>query len=259
MAEGSPFSVPPIPSSRHDEEIHFNRAAWERKPCLRKIYRDFHQKIRAHLTPIPDKLIVEIGSGMGSIKETIPDCVTSDIFPNPWLDRRENAYALSFPSHSLSNLILFDVWHHLQYPGSALREFARVLTDGGRVILFEPAMSLVGRFVYSNFHHEPTGWKTSVRWDAPEEFDPESAPYFAAQSLATRVFLNKEFSQWTGQWRLVATELVCSFSYLLSGGFRGPQVYPDSCLPLLESVDRSLNTLPGLFAARMLIVLEKKS
>jgi len=57
---------------------------------------------------------------MGSIKEVIPDCVTTDLFPNPWLDRQENAYHLGFADGSVSNLILFDVWHHLRYPDQPL-------------------------------------------------------------------------------------------------------------------------------------------
>jgi hypothetical protein len=47
----------------------------------------------------------------------IPECVTTDIFPNPWLDRVENAYALNFADASVGNLILFDVFHHLEFPG----------------------------------------------------------------------------------------------------------------------------------------------
>ena len=35
------------------------------------------------------------------------------------------------PTERWSNLILFDVWHHLEYPGSAMAEFARVLAPKG--------------------------------------------------------------------------------------------------------------------------------
>ena len=31
-----------------------------------------------------------------SFKDHLPDCITTDVFPNPWLDRVENAYALAF-------------------------------------------------------------------------------------------------------------------------------------------------------------------
>ncbi len=97
-------------------------------------------------------LVVELGSGMGHIKEHLPDCITTDLFPNEWLDRVEDAYHLTFDTGAVSHLILFDVWHHLAYPGTALGEFHRVLVDRGKVIIFDPAMGVLGRFVFGNFH-----------------------------------------------------------------------------------------------------------
>ncbi len=114
------------------------------KAALRAVYRNFHELIASRLDRSVPGPIVELGSGMGSIKEVIPECVTTDLFPNPWLDRQENAYQLTFAAGSVSNLILFDVWHHLRYPGTALAEFRRVLAPGGRVIIFDPAISLTG-------------------------------------------------------------------------------------------------------------------
>ena len=81
----------------------------------------------------------------------------TDLFPNPWIDRVESAYNLSFSDNSISHLILFDVWHHLEYPVNALKEAHRVLTSGGTLIIMEPAMSVLGRIVYGKFHHEPLG------------------------------------------------------------------------------------------------------
>jgi ubiquinone/menaquinone biosynthesis C-methylase UbiE len=57
----------------------------------------------------------------------------------------------------LTNLILFDLFHHFEFPGVALREFERVLLAGGRLILMEPGFGLLGRFIYQRFHHEPLG------------------------------------------------------------------------------------------------------
>ena len=93
---------------------------------------------------------------MGNIKTVIPECITSDLFENPWLDRVENIYKLSFDKESVSNLILFDVWHHLEYPAKALAEASRVLVPQGRLIIMEPAMSLLGKIVYGNFHRKET-------------------------------------------------------------------------------------------------------
>src|SRR5271165_6540871 len=159
------------PAEQHLIEMRLNRDAWEKKAVLRAIYQGFYHLIREQLAADPDAETVELGSGIGAIKEVIPECVTTDIFPNPWLDRVENAYELSFADASVGNLILFDVFHHLEFPGTALAEFARVLRPGGRVVIFEPGLGVLGRFVYKAFHHEPVGEREPIRWFAPKGSD----------------------------------------------------------------------------------------
>src|SRR5688572_10398282 len=103
---------PPIPVEQHNIEIQRNMKAWDRKPMLRRVYRDFYRQVAAQINPKIPGPVVEIGSGMGRIKDVIPACVTTDLFANPWLDRSENCYRLSFSDGAVSHLILFDVWHH---------------------------------------------------------------------------------------------------------------------------------------------------
>lgn len=246
-----------IPVERHNVEIQRNREVWARKPHLRDVYHDFYRTISARLDPAVPGLVVELGSGMGRIKDIIPQCLTTDLFPNPWLDRQENAYRLSFADGSVSHLILFDVWHHLRFPGTALQEFRRVLAPGGRLILFEPAASWVGRFVYTYFHHEPVSLRDPITWDAPAGFTPDHVDYYAAQGSATRVFWwGKSENRLTG-WRVAEVRPITSFTYLGSGGFSGPQLGGNFFRGLLRSLDRIASLAPRIFAARLLIVLQK--
>ena len=136
-----------IAVDRHDAEIQRNLDLWRRKLSLRQIYRDFHETIAAALPAQRAGIIAELGSGVPDIGEVIPGCLRTDLFRNPWLDRVENAYALSFPNGSVSALVLFDVFRHLRCPGHALAEFRRVLLPGGRVIVFDPCVSWLGRLV----------------------------------------------------------------------------------------------------------------
>src|SRR5450432_4271355 len=161
-----------VPASQHNVEIASNRLKWQKKKLLQSVYRNFYSEISQRLRRGLSGQIVELGSGMGNIKDVIPECVTTDLFPNPWLDRQENAYRLSFADGSVSNLILFDVWHHLRYPATALAEFRRVVAKGGRVIVFDPAISWTGRLIYGLFHHEPVGMDLPFTWDAPVGFKP---------------------------------------------------------------------------------------
>ena len=247
-----------LPVGQHNIEILRNREAWQRKPLLQDIYRRFYRLIAGHIDQSAPGLVVELGSGMGTIKEVIPQCITTDLFPNPWLDRQENAYRLSFADGSVSHLILFDVWHHLRYPGTALREFHRVLAPGGRVILFEPAASWTGRLVYHLFHHEPVGVKAPTVWQAPAGFSADDVDYYAIQASATRHFWWGEARDRLAGWRVARVQPIASFAYLTSGGFSGPRLGGPFLAILMRGLDFVTSPFPRLFAARLLIVLEKE-
>jgi hypothetical protein len=243
---------------RHLIEMRFNQTAWQRRPVLRKVYAQFYELIHRALVPLPGP-IVELGSGIGAVKEFIPNCITTDIFPNPWLDQQENAYALTFTDSSVSNLILLDVFHHLAYPGTALKEFHRVLRVNGRVIILEPAMSLLGKLIYGLFHHEPLGLRERISWFAPDGVDPTEADYYAAQANASKVFLGNQFKKQLSSWNIPILESFPDIAYVASGGFSKPQFYPLSLLPIIRAFEKILGLWPDLFATRLLVILEKKS
>jgi SAM-dependent methyltransferase len=202
-------------------------------------------------------VILELGSGVPDIRTAIPRCIRSDIVPNPWIDRMENAYALSFPDASLSAVILFDVFHHLRYPGTALKEFHRVLDSHGRVIVFDPDVSLLAKIVYGLLHHEPLGLRHQIEWDAPDGWSPHQADYYAAQGNAHRIFVLGEVDVTSLGWHLVSTRRLSAISYVLSGGYSRPQVYPDRALGLALLMDRFCDSMPRLFSTRLLAVVEK--
>lgn len=247
--------------TQHNVEIQANLGHWKRKPALRQVYRDFYQKIAAWVSGRAGGATLELGSGMGNIKEVIPDCITSDLFPNPWLDREENVYALKWPEGSVENLILFDVFHHLRYPGSAFKEMARVVRPGGRVILFEPGMGWLPRQILRFFHYEPLGFGQPIEWDAPAEFNPEDHAYHASQGNCWRVFVEKEDIEQRvlGEWKVLHVGREPGWCWLLSGGLSGPQLYPDFLLPALRFLEKGLSVLPSVFSGRMLVVLERKA
>ncbi len=242
---------------RHQKEILQNQRSWENKPTLRRIYRRFHQRIADCLPLQLDGLVVEIGSGVADITETIPGCIRTDLFPNPWIDQVENAYSLSFNDRSVAAIILFDVFHHLRFPGTALREFRRVLLPGGRVIIFDPGISLIGRMVYGALHPEPLGLQDPITWFAPEDWSPKDVDYYAAQGNTHRIFNEEAFDLKRGGWKLVSSKRTADLSYVASGGYSGPQLYPDFFLPIMLGLDAVASLLPSLFATRQLVVLEK--
>lgn len=241
----------------HQELINKNHEHWLRRPLLRLIYGDFYRLIASQLSNLPDHKIVELGSGLGNIREVIPSCIRTDLFPYPWIDQIENAYKLSFKNETVSDLITTDVFHHLKYPGTALNEFQRVLRKGGRLIMLEPCISALGLLVYGALHVEPVAITKTINWFAPEGWSPEHVDYYAAQGNATRIFINHGYSSKLENWQKIKTIRLSAIAYAASGGYSRPQLYPTKFLPLMKKLERILDLFPALFATRLLIILEK--
>ncbi len=241
----------------HQDSIQKNYEYWKRKPLLRVLYRDFYRLIARNLSNLPDSKIVELGSGLGNIHEVIPTCLRTDLFPNPWIDQIENAYQLSFADESVSDLVLTDVFHHLKYPGTVLKEFFRILRKGGHVIMLEPCMSALGLLIYGIPHDEPVAITKVIEWEAPEDWSPQDIDYYAAQGNASRIFAGKQYLRKLSDWRKIETQRFSAIAYAASGGFSKPQLYPTSALPLLQRLEKFLDRFPALFATRLLVILEK--
>jgi hypothetical protein len=99
---------------------------------------------------VHEKALKKLGS---SFKAAIRDSKRGDDKHNPGSSMNGAAYGKA-EQHN-REIHENDVWHHLEHPANALAEFRRVLVPRGRVIILEPAMSVVGRLVYGNCHHEP--------------------------------------------------------------------------------------------------------
>ena len=233
------------PIEQHQVEIQRNLAAWERKPVLKEIYGGFYKSIVALIDPAISGHIVEIGSGIGNLKQHLPQAVTTDLFPNPWLDLVCDAYRLPFRDASVSHLILFDVFHHLRYPAAFLKEARRVLK--GRLILFEPFISWASFPVYGLFHHEPVAWREPI--ELSESVVDNG--YYAAQGNATRMFFRPDING----WRVLHAQAFSAFHYLLSGGFSQRALYPPAMLGALKRMDALLSRWPRIFGARCLVGL----
>jgi len=244
---------------QHNIEIQKNLEAWNKKPLLREIYKGFYDLILKWVRSDLNGEVVELGSGIGNFKSVYSKCIATDIFPNPWIDQVESAYNLSFQNSSVSNLVLFDVFHHLAFPGSALNEFNRVLVKGGRVIIFEPYISLLGVIIYGIFHHEPVSLFKKINWFYKNGENPDEQ-YYAAQGNATRIFRkNLEIrGKSLEEWNIIEIKKMSALSYVLSGGFSKPSFYSIKNLPLIKKIEKVLDLLPLIFATRLLVVLEKK-
>lgn len=239
------------PLEQHQIEIHKNFRVWQTKPQLRKIYAEFYERIIAQIDPNISGPVVEIGSGIGNLKSHFPHAISTDLFPNPWLDLVLDGYEMPFASKSISHLVMVDVFHHLRAPRAFLKEAHRVLRNSGRVIMLEPCISALSFPAYT-MHHE------GVNWDEPifmgEEY-PRPRDYYTGQGNSTRLFFTDEYAGWLQGWKIIHAERFASLRYLLSGGYSRPPLCPENCSNTLRKLDVFLSRWPRLFGVRSLIVL----
>ena len=241
----------------HKKIDYKNRKIYQNKDLIKIIYNNYYKNIKKNIYLSDKKKILELGSGGGNIKKIIKECITSDQFKNKNIDRIENIYKINFKKNSISNIILIDVFHHLQFPSLALKEIHRVLIKNGRIIMVEPAMGFIPRIVYKIFHYEPNGFNLRIKWnDIPKKI-PLSNQYFAAQSMPWRAFFLKELNL-KSKYSIKLIKPFSDFAFLLSGGYSYKALYPKILYSLIKLIDKILTSISiRIFSARMLIVLEK--
>jgi hypothetical protein len=71
---------------RHALEIDANVETWREKALLRDIYAGFYDRILCQVDGSAAGAIVEIGSGVGNLKERLPTAIASDLYLNTWLN-----------------------------------------------------------------------------------------------------------------------------------------------------------------------------
>lgn len=233
-----------------------HRNAWLEKPSLRAVYHDLYRRMAAAMVP---GRTLEIGGGTGNLKSFVADAVSSDIQSASWLDVVCDAHDLPFDEGAFDNIVMFDVFHHLERPRVFLEEAVRILPKGGRAIMVEPAMTPVSTFFYRHFHPEPVD--TTADPFAVTAPDPTRDPYDSNQAIPTLMFQRDRarLAREVPELNLTACKRLSLFVYPLTGGFRPWTLMHRSLVPpLLKLEDLLLPVLGPLMAFRILIVLERR-
>ncbi len=233
-----------------------HREIWEKKPVLRRIYHEqFYKPLLENLAP--GRHILEIGSGPGFIQHLAPHVWRTDILPSKWVHGAVDAHALPFASQSLDNVIGLDVLHHFAKPLTVLREVARVLRPGGRLVLVEPWITPVAWLIYNYLHQETCDMKVRPWLDELfSETLPHKTPLDGNPALPYR--LVKHGADTVPELRLTKAQAFSFITYLLSGGFKPYCLISESTYAFFYSMENLTRPLwVRLAALRALIIWEK--
>jgi SAM-dependent methyltransferase len=231
------------------------RGVWERKPILRVIYDDFYDRIAAACRP---GLTIEIGGGIGNLKQRLGEEVATDIQHAPWLDCVADAQRLPFADEAAANIVMVDVLHHLEFPAVFFREAARVLRPGGRVVMVEPAITWGSTLFYRLLHHEPVCTSADVLVDGRP--DPRRDPYASNQAIPTLIATRDKdrFHRLFPTLRIASVQWFAFAAYPLSGGFKPWSLISEGMARRMLRVERALEPVLGHLAAfRMMLIVEK--
>ena len=262
MSESGP---PELPFELRERTLaHFDehRQAWQRNPALRTCYGHWYRRLRQML-PAPELgPWIEIGSGPGFAREFIPELELTDVVQAPWHSRRMSAESLPVESASVGAIVLFDVLHHVAEPAKFFTEATRVLRPGGRIVLCEPFISPLSRWVYRRFHPEPVDMSADPLSAASSSVGARD-PFASNQGIPSLIFFRRQgqqaFTRAFPKLEIVRRERFAGLSYPASGGFSHAPFLPMAMWRILFAIE---NWLPeftfAVLGFRALVVIERR-
>lgn len=231
------------------------QAAWDRKPALRVVYSDYFMRIADNCRP---GRTLEIGGGIGNLKELLPDVISSDIQFSRRLDFVADAQYLPAKELAFANIVMLDVLHHLEFPIRFLREAAHALEPGGRIVMIEPAITPGSTLFYRLIHHEPV--RTSADPLADGTPDPLRDPYDSNQAIPTLLVtrFRERQRKLVPELELRKVEWFSFLAYPLSGGFKPWSLISGAMARRVLKAEAVLERPLGrCFGFRLLSVYEK--
>ncbi len=239
------------------------RRQWALRPVLRMVYQDGFRRIVEQLKRDESGSIgksIELGCGGGFFKEYFPEIEATDVMLTPWADRVADAQHLPYADASLRNIVMFDVQHHIANLPSFFDCLSRALEPAGRIILLEPFVSPLSRFVYKRFHREPYEVDGNpFLWEHHLSAEPMDGNNGVSRAV---FFTRRGLSEFKRRWPhllILKRQRMSLFAYPMSGGFSGPVLLPHALAPAVLRIERYLENILGWFAAyRCLVVLQKQ-
>jgi SAM-dependent methyltransferase len=227
-----------------------HRAAWERRPELRRVYHEWFERLEVAVAGLAP--VVEIGAGPGFWKEFAPRTVSTDVLGGPRTDVRCEAERLPFRAESVGALVMVDTLHHLPYPLGFLAEAARVLKPAGRVAMVEPWISPASYLLYRYLHHEDC--RTGI--DLAQPFGSGNKEPLAGNAAIPWLLFGH--APHTGVVLDVRhREPFIGLPYLATFGFKIARPLPRVVADLARAADVLLRPFTRVLATRVILVLEK--
>ena len=235
------------------EALTRNRLGFEKlNIALGILYKEWYQLILRQLSK-SDGINLELGCGASFIDEIIKSVKKSDVFLNANTDLKIDAMEVGLKyENKISNLILVNVFHHINNPELFLRSAEKSLLKGGRIIMVEPSNNIWSRLVYKLVGHENFDTK-QINWD----FESNDPLLDSNQALSWIIFKrdHEKFKKLFPSYYLLKKKSMMPFSYLLSGGHTYNTRVGEVFIKIIRSLEKKF--FDSKFGIFDLICIEK--
>ena len=234
----------------------------KKKKILRSAFSYFYNEILTlsnnHFSINKNFIELELGSGVGFIKDFKRSIITSDLRSIPNIDKHIDACSMPFDDESVGGIYAINVFHHLDNPDNFFKESYRVLKRGGGIILIEPHGGVLSKLIHKVIHTDEFFDSSVLDWKQ----NVTGSLSGANQALAEIVFNRDEVKfkeKYANKLVLIKKKYASNFlQYLLSGGLNFKQLCPDFFLPMLIFIEKILNNIfPRFFSLHQIIVIKK--
>lgn len=222
------------------------------KPALSVLYEEWYALIRDNLAVIEGQTL-ELGSGGGFLKNVIPGAITSDVLEGVDVDIILDAKKVGdvFP-HSLSNIVLVNVFHHINDSAVFINSVLKALKPGGRILMIEPSYNIWSSLVYSVFRHEPflpnqDSWSFVSSDPLKDSNQAQSWIVFKRDRII--------FERLYPELNILSWHFLMPFSYMATGGLSFNSPVGKRLIVLLRRFEKKL--LDSRFGIFSFIVIER--
>lgn len=241
-----------------DERIQAHISILAKKPMLRAIFSENYSVMKgsAELNFNLSGPMIELGSGAASIKEVIPDVITSDVVKSGFHDKVIDGQNMDLEDNSISTIFCQNVFHHFDDPEKFFCECLRVLKPNGGIVMIEPYHGLLAGFIYGKLIKDETFDKRQKLWKT----DVKGPMYGANQALSYIVFFRDKwkFEADFPQLKLCEIFILNNYlRYLFSGGLNFKQILPTCFENPLRFVEFLLRPFIKIFGLHHVIVIKK--
>jgi SAM-dependent methyltransferase len=232
------------------------RAVIESKPPLKRFYLDIYRRYAECLARCPKQgLAIELGSGGGFAQQIIPDLITTDVLPYEGVDRVVDAIRMPFQNGSVRFFCMLNVFHHIPDVAAFLREAARCLVPGGRLLIVDQHPGWISKPIFRHLHHEP------FRPEATDWRFETTGPLSGANgALAWIVFIRDQgkFAQKFPDLDLVGYRPFAPLTYWLSGGLKSWCLLPPTAYGFASGLERLLLRISPEFGSFAVIEVMRR-